>query len=302
MVILKKIAVLITFLGLFFIYKHPNYIQNRVVNLNFSHPFAADMSIKGVAGVLMDEGSGKILYAKNENKRLYPASTTKILTALIALEKGNLNDQVKVGTEVTMKTNDESTAGLRQGQVVPLKVLLRAMLLPSGNDAARTIAVYIAKKDSGNSNMNPEEGIRYFANLMNRKAKEVGATHSHFINPHGLHNPNHYSTAKDLAFIAREARKNLVFREIVSEEAYKNSSFTFYNRNELVNRSSDNFFQGADGIKTGFTDQAGHCLVSSATRDGKNLISVVLHSSKEGVYSDSTALLEYGFHKEYANK
>jgi len=297
---LKKIIILIAILGGIFLYQHVDVLKNT--NRDFLRANPVNLSIQGEAGVLMDEDDGNILYAKNENKRLYPASTTKILTAVVALDKGNLNDQVRVGNEVNLRTSDESSAGLKQGDVIPLKVLLRAMLLPSGNDAARTIAIYIAKKDSGNSNMSPEEGIRYFAGLMNQKAKELGATHSHFVNPHGLHDPNHYSTAKDLAIIAREARKNAVFREIVSEEAYKDSFFTFYNRNELVNRSSSNFFQGADGIKTGFTDQAGHCLVSSATRDGKNLISVVLHSSKEGVYADSTAMLNYGFQREYASK
>jgi len=276
--------------------------MGKNVKMNFIHSNSVNLPIQGEAGVLMDEDNGNVLFAKNENKRLYPASTTKILTALVALDKGNLNDLVQVGDEVSLRTSDESSAGLKQGDVIPLKVLMRAMLLPSGNDAARTIAIYIAKKDSGKPNMNSEEGIHYFAGLMNEKAKEIGATHSHFVNPHGLHHPNHYSTAKDLAIIAREARKNQIFREIVSEETYKDSFFTFYNRNELVTRGSANFFQGADGIKTGFTDQAGHCLVSSATRDGKNLISVVLHSSKEGVYKDSTAMLNYGFQREYASK
>ncbi|MBS4174601.1 D-alanyl-D-alanine carboxypeptidase family protein [Bacillus sp. FJAT-49736] len=298
---MKKIIILMAIIGFAFLYQHSEAVRNRVAEINFIHANPNNLSIQGEAGVLMDEESGKIIYAKNANERLYPASTTKVLTALVALEKGNLNDQVRVGNEITMRDIDESSAGLKQGDVLPLKVLLTAMLLPSGNDAARTIAVYIAKRDSGKTNMSAQEGIQYFAKLMNKKAKEIGATHSHFVNPHGLHDPNHYTTAKDLAIIARAARGNPVFREIVSEEAYKDPTFTFYNRNELVNRSSANFFQGADGIKTGFTDQAGHCLVSSANRGGKNLISVVLHSSKEGVYRDSTAMLNYGFQKEYAS-
>ncbi|WP_213085692.1 D-alanyl-D-alanine carboxypeptidase family protein [Heyndrickxia vini] len=258
--------------------------------------------IQGKAGVLMDESSGKILYAKNANERLYPASTTKILTALIALEKANVNASVRIGNEVLLREPEESSAGLKPGQVLPLKVLLRAMLLPSGNDAARAIAVYIAKKDNNQPNMSSEAALDYFSKLMNAKAKQIGATHSHFVNPHGLHNPNHYSTAQDLAKIAREARKFKEFRKIVSEEVYKDSSETFYNRNELVNRSSQHYFDGADGIKTGFTDEAGYCLVSSASRNGKKLIAVVLHSSKENVWNDSTAMLEYGFQEKYAEK
>lgn len=280
------------------LYKYPEYLKKT-----FGLHIQSDRNlIKGKAGVLMDESSGKILYAKNANERLYPASTTKILTALIALEKTNVNDPIQIGNEILLREREESSAGLKPGQVLPLGVLLRAMLLPSGNDAARAVAVYIAKKDSNQPNMSSEAALDYFAKLMNVRAKQIGATHSHFVNPHGLHNPNHYSTAEDLAKIAREARKFKEFREIVSEEVYKDSSETFYNRNELVNRSSKHYFNGADGIKTGFTDEAGHCLVSSASRNGKKLISVVLHSSKEDVWNDSTAMLEYGFQEKYAKK
>lgn len=280
------------------LYKYPEYLK-KPFGLHFD---SNKNLIQGKAGVLMDESSGKILYAKNANERLYPASTTKILTALIALEKANVNASVRIGNEVLLREPEESSAGLKPGQVLPLKVLLRAMLLPSGNDAARAIAVYIAKKDNNQPNMSSEAALDYFSKLMNAKAKQIGATHSHFVNPHGLHNPNHYSTAQDLAKIAREARKFKEFRKIVSEEVYKDSSETFYNRNELVNRSSQHYFDGADGIKTGFTDEAGYCLVSSASRNGKKLIAVVLHSSKENVWNDSTAMLEYGFQEKYAEK
>lgn len=281
-----------------FLYKHPEIIKNLLKGIEGNHLFSNKQMINGEAGVLIDEESGKVLYSKNGNERLYPASTTKILTALIALKFGNGNDEVRVGDEIDIKEPEESSAGMRKGQILPLKVLLRAMLLPSGNDAARTIAVYIAKKESGNPNMSSEKALTYFADLMNKQAEKIGAKHSHFVNPHGLHDSNHYSTAKDLAIIAREARKSPEFRKIVSEEMYKDSSHTFYNRNELVNRSNQNYYNGADGIKTGFTDEAGYCLVSSASRNGKNLIAVVLHSSKDMVWSDSKNLLDYGFQKK----
>ncbi|MGK4043432.1 D-alanyl-D-alanine carboxypeptidase family protein [Heyndrickxia oleronia] len=281
------------------LYKYSDGIKDRIKEISVS---SSGQLINGEAGVLMDENSGEILYAKNANERLYPASTTKILTALIALNKGNMNDTVHIGDEVTLREPDESSAGLKPGQNLSLKVLLRAMLLPSGNDAARSVAVYVAKKESNNPHMSSKEALDYFAQLMNQEANRIGAKHSHFVNPHGLHNPNHYSTAKDLALIAREARKNSEFREIVSEEMYKDANHTYYNRNELVNRGSQNYYQGANGIKTGFTDQAGYCLVSSASRNGKNLIAVVLHSTNSDVWSDSTAMLEYGFEEKYASK
>ena len=281
------------------LYKYSDGIKDRIKEISVS---SSEQLINGEAGVLMDENSGEILYAKNANERLFPASTTKILTALIALNKGNMNDTVHIGDEVTLREPDESSAGLKPGQNLSLKVLLRAMLLPSGNDAARSVAVYVAKKESNNPQMSSKEALDYFAQLMNQEANRLGAKHSHFVNPHGLHNPNHYSTAKDLALIAREARKNSEFREIVSEEMYKDANHTYYNRNELVNRGSQNYYQGANGIKTGFTDQAGYCLVSSASRNGKNLIAVVLHSTNSDVWSDSTAMLEYGFEEKYASK
>lgn len=281
------------------LYKYSDGIKDRIKEISVS---SSEQLINGEAGVLMDENSGEILYAKNANERLFPASTTKILTALIALNKGNINDTVHIGDEVTLREPDESSAGLKPGQSLSLKVLLRAMLLPSGNDAARSVAVYVAKKESNNPQMSSKEALDYFAQLMNQEANRLGAKHSHFVNPHGLHNPNHYSTAKDLALIAREARKNSEFREIVSEEMYKDANHTYYNRNELVNRGSQNYYQGANGIKTGFTDQAGYCLVSSASRNGKNLIAVVLHSTNSDVWSDSTAMLEYGFEEKYASK
>ncbi|MBU5212287.1 D-alanyl-D-alanine carboxypeptidase [Bacillus sp. Gen3] len=281
------------------LYKYSDGIKDRIKEISVS---SSEQLINGEAGVLMDENSGEILYAKNANERLFPASTTKILTALIALNKGNINDTVHIGDEVTLREPDESSAGLKPGQNLSLKVLLRAMLLPSGNDAARSVAVYVAKKESNNPQMSSKEALDYFAQLMNQEANRLGAKHSHFVNPHGLHNPNHYSTAKDLALIAREARKNSEFREIVSEEMYKDANHTYYNRNELVNRGSQNYYQGANGIKTGFTDQAGYCLVSSASRNGKNLIAVVLHSTNSDVWSDSTAMLEYGFEEKYASK
>jgi D-alanyl-D-alanine carboxypeptidase len=281
------------------LYKYSDGIKDRIKEISVS---SSEQLINGEAGVLMDENSGEILYAKNANERLFPASTTKILTALIALNKGNINDTVHIGDEVTLREPDESSAGLKPGQSLSLKVLLRAMLLPSGNDAARSVAVYVAKKESNNPQMSSKEALDYFAQLMNQEANRLGVKHSHFVNPHGLHNPNHYSTAKDLALIAREARRNSEFREIVSEEMYKDANHTYYNRNELVNRGSQNYYQGANGIKTGFTDQAGYCLVSSASRNGKNLIAVVLHSTNSDVWSDSTAMLEYGFEEKYASK
>ncbi|WP_405081505.1 D-alanyl-D-alanine carboxypeptidase family protein [Paenibacillus chitinolyticus] len=253
-------------------------------------------SIEGEAAVLMDAETGKILFGKNKDLRLYPASTTKIVTALVALEKGRLQDPVTVGDEVRLKTKGESTAGLEEGQSLTLRDLIVAMMLPSGNDAARTVARYIAEKDSGRK-LSAQESIDYFAGLMNAKASKLGAKKSHFTNPHGLHDPGHYTTAGDMALLGREAIKNKVFSSIVSEPreavAVSSGSRTYVNRNQLLQEESEFYVQGVNGVKTGFTDEAGYCLVSSAILNGKKFIGVVLHSSSGGVYTDTRSLLRY---------
>ncbi|ETI70805.1 D-alanyl-D-alanine carboxypeptidase family protein [Neobacillus vireti] len=271
--------------------------QNSLLESMNSNP-----SINGEAALLLDVDSGKVIYAKNDNKRLFPASTTKILTAFLAVQYGNLNDQITVGKEINLKTAEESSAYLYEGQVLTLRELLAGLMLPSGNDAARTIAIYTAKKQMGDPHASEKKALDYFVSMMNKKAKEVGATDSHFMNPHGLHHSNHYSTAHDLALIAREAMKNPQFKEVVSSKIYSDEVVTFQNKNKLLDSSSPFYFEGANGIKTGFTDEAGYCLVSSAERNGKKLIAVVLKSTANSVWNDSISLLANGFTAEYVKK
>ncbi len=255
--------------------------------------------VEGQAILIMDRNSGKLLYSDHAKKKMYPASTTKILTALILLEKSSPDDQVTVGDEVQLRTSDESSAGLVQGERLTVRDLTAAMMLPSGNDAARTAAVYVAGLETG-KRQSPEQAIAYFAELMNEKAKELGAGKSHFVNPHGLHNPDHYSTAYDMALIAREAMKLKEFNEIVGETEYAadakgQEDHLFQNRNKLLSSSGEWYFQGANGVKTGYTEKAGYCLVGSAVREERELITVVLHSTEQGVWSDTIKLLDYGF-------
>ncbi|QGQ99445.1 D-alanyl-D-alanine carboxypeptidase [Paenibacillus psychroresistens] len=265
--------------------------------LNSINKPSIDSRIDASAVIVMNEQTGKILYSKNDQEKLYPASTTKIMTAWIAIEQGELQDRVTVGDEVQLRTKDESTAGLVEGQVLSLQDLLAALMLPSGNDAARTIARYIAEKSSGEA-MSAEVSIEYFAKLMNQKAKKVGAKMTHFVNPHGLHSSKHYTTAKDMALIAMQAMKNDTFRQIVNKQEIttksSSASVTYTNRNLLLQQDGPFSFNGANGIKSGFTDEAGYCLVSSASRNGKNVLAVVLHSTQDGVWTDSQKLLQQG--------
>ena len=254
-----------------------------------------ELAITGQAAIVIDQETGRRLFSKNEQKKMYPASTTKIMTALIALEKGDLEGTVTAGPEIAQSVPGESTAFIYEGQTLTLKQLLAGLMLPSGNDAARTIAVHIARKVTNNSSMPKEEALSYFAGMMNQKAAELGAGHTHFTNPHGLHDPNHYTTAFDMAVIARAAMENEAFRSIVKQPVYTDRTLTYQSSNKLLSEDSPFYFEGADGIKTGFTSEAGYCLVSSATRNGRKVISVVMHSGKNDVWNDSAQLLSKAF-------
>lgn len=232
--------------------------------------------VGAAAAVLMEASTGTILYAKNEHRRHAPASTTKIVTALLALENGRLSDAITVSPRAASASG--STAGLAAGETYTLEELLYALMLPSGNDAAVAIAEHLAASSSE------------FAREMTRRARELGAFDSRFRNPHGLDDPDHYSTAYDMALFARTAMQYPTFARIVGQRAFTALSRqrTWRNTNRLLWS-----FEGATGVKTGTTGRAGDCLVAAANRDGMTLISVVLGSQDR--WADSARLLEYGF-------
>ena len=236
--------------------------------------------IRGDAAVLMDYTTGALLYQKNADQHRPPASTTKILTAIIALERGKL-DQVLTAS-VKAATAGGSSIWLVRGEKHSLRDLLYGLLLSSGNDAAVTLAEGLAGSEQN------------FATWMNRKAEALGAGNSHFVNPNGLPEPNHYSSAHDLATITRYALQNQIFAAIVKTKEKvmdwpgHQTDRVMYNHNKLLWR-----YKYADGVKTGYTLQAGNCLVSTAIKDGHRLIAVVMHSND--VYLDSERLFDYGF-------
>lgn len=272
-----------------------------------------NITIEAIGAVLMEQTTGRVLYSKNAHEILYPASTTKILTALVALENANINDMIIIGEEVKMVPSHSTIAGLLPGETYSMYDLLLAMMLPSGNDAANAIAVYIARQ-AKDEELDIEQAIFEFSRLMNQRAQLIGAVRSNFVNPHGCHDKSHYTTAYDLALIAREAMNNPTFKKLVSttsvvvekplkepdksdgsDKPNENHTHKWRNSNQLLNKeNNDYYFPYATGIKTGFTTPAGHCLVSSASKDGFELISVVLRDSKEGRWFDSKKLLEYG--------
>ena len=245
--------------------------------------------ITAQAWILMDAESGRVLAAHEPDKRMFPASTTKTMTAMLAVESGKLDDITTISARPPQ--TGESSAFLLQNEKFALRDLVKAALIKSANDSC----VAIAEAVSGN--------VPAFVNKMNARAHELGALNTHFVNPHGLHDPQHYTTARDLALIARHAIALPAFHDIVTtREATIHGNWKigptryFYNRNRLLFR-----WDACDGIKTGYTRQAGNCLVAAATRrdeQGRDwrLIAVVMKS--ENSWSDGYNLLQHeGFEK-----
>lgn len=232
------------------------------------------------SSILIEAASGAVLFAKDPEQRRAPASTTKMMTAIVALEKGKLNRVIQVSPRAAGTPG--SSLWLRAGDRFTLWELLKGMMLQSGNDGSIAVAEGVAGS------------VERFVELMNLKAKEIGALKTNFRNPHGLRAPSHYTTAMDLALIARYGLANKNFAELVRQKtgtlrrADGGGEIPLTNTNRLLW-----YLEGADGVKTGTTNEAGHCLVSSATRDGKQLIAVALNSPNR--WDDSARLLEYGF-------
>ncbi|AOQ23739.1 D-alanyl-D-alanine carboxypeptidase DacF [Moorella thermoacetica] len=243
---------------------------------------ADELQITAPAAVLMEASTGQVLYERGAREKRPPASTTKIMTAILALELGRLDTPIKVSENAA--TTPGASIYLQKGEVLTLGDLVKGALLESGNDATVAIAEGLAGSEAG------------FAFLMNRKAWLLGARTTHFNNPNGLPDPGHYTSAYDLALIARYALGNPVFRRLVAtvEDQIPGPDGVrhLYNTNRLLES-----YPGADGVKTGTTAAAGQCLVASATRGGRQLIAVVLGSADR--YGDTRTLLDYGFKNFY---
>jgi serine-type D-Ala-D-Ala carboxypeptidase (penicillin-binding protein 5/6) len=245
-------------------------------------------SVSADSAILLDANTGEILFSKNPDSAYPPASTTKIMTALLVFENANLNNYVTVG-ENPPKV-DGTRLGLIEGEKIKVIDLLYAMLLASDNDCAEALAEYI-----GGS-------IDNFANMMNKRAKELGATHTNFVNPSGLFDNNHKTSANDLALIMKKLSENPEYSKIATTLYYKISptnkskeTRTVWNENRLVQKNSTYYYKDAIGGKTGYTIQSFHSYVATATRDGHKLIVALVHDKKKTFFPDSIALFNYGF-------
>lgn len=237
---------------------------------------APEISARGAA--LYEVSTGRLLYEHNGDDRLPMASTTKVMTALLALESGDLSAQVCVPDEAVGM--EGSSIYLARDETMQLRDLLYGLMLSSGNDAAVSIAAHLGGTQEA------------FAERMNERAAEMGCTNTHFVNPNGLPNDAHYTTAADLGLIAAHAMRNGAFREIVSTSYYRAESGdiarTFKNKNKLLWQ-----YEGGNGVKTGFTKAAGRCLVFSAEREGMTLVGALLNAPD--MWNDAAKLLDFGF-------
>ena len=254
-----------------------------------------DIKTKYVA--FAEAGSGTLLVEKNANERAFPASTTKIMTLILALENGNLDDTVTVGEEVAAFGSRSSLMRITPGETLTLRDLIYGMMLVSGNDAAAAIAVHLGGSISG------------FADMMNQKAAELNMTNTHFVNPHGRHEEEHYTTAADMLKLTSYALQNEDFRAVVKKQVHDvpatnkdSDGYHLENTNRLVYTKADSTdknveYRYAIGVKTGETNEAGYCLVSAAEKDGVTFVCVQFNASSDKDYrfSLSQELFDWAF-------
>lgn len=255
------------------------YDMEEIISTSAPVSSEADITLNSRIAIAYDRDSNKTIWGKNENKRTAMASTTKIMTAIIVAEKSNLEDVVTVSAKAA--GTGGSRLGLKKGDKVSMKDLLYGLMLKSGNDAAVAIAEHIAGSVDG------------FALLMNEKAQELNLKDTHFVTPHGLDDPDHYTTAYELAQITDYALKNEIIAKVVATKFYTVSINGYpkdlSNTNELLG-----ILSGVNGVKTGFTNNAGRCLVTSVDRNGFNIITIVIQAdTKKDRTKDSVKIIEH---------
>ena len=236
--------------------------------------------------ILIEAATGRVIYEKNADEKAYPASTTKMLTCVLAIEKGDLDKTLSVSQRAAW--TEDPYVGFQQGDMLKEHDLLKALMMVSDNSSAVVLAEGIGGSVEG------------FAKMMNDKAKEIGLTNSHFVTPNGLPDDDHYSTARDMAKIAAYGWHNEKFREFSGTEMDTIEWVSPVNKRMVVKNSNKllGTMPGVNGIKTGWTNAAGGCLAASAKRDGVQLIAVVLHSDDVNTrFTEAGKLLEYGFSK-----
>lgn len=311
-----KVRLLLFLLVFSFVFSGSAFAEEAGNNLNPSAGTEAvpdnevTLELSAEAAVLVDAESGKVLYAKDMHRQMYPASTTKILTSLVLLDYFKPDTLLKVGNEIAYVPSDSSKAGHVMGESITVENVIKGLIIPSGNDTAMVVAAAVAKKEAEDDSLEYTRSEEIFAGLMNEKAARLGARNTHFVNPHGYHNSEHYTSAYDIALFSQEAMKNELIAEIAAQTAFYGNgaentleedsdlisqTYSWNTHNLLISPGGQYYYPYAKGIKTGFTDEAGNCLAAYAEKDDVKLIAVVLKDSEPGRWTDATRLFNYGF-------
>ncbi len=289
---MKRIIIYLSIIAILF--SNIQYVQGeeenkKIVEATATYPEAPE--INGHSAVLIDIDTGAILYSKNPHEKMYPASITKIMTTLLAVENLAMEDTFTFSQDILNALPwDAAKYGYVAGEEVGIRDLIYVLMLRSANEVAIGLGMKIAGSE--------EE----FAKLMTAKAKEIGAVNTNFVNATGLHDDNHYTTAYDMALIALEAMDNSTFASVWGNPSYivnptsvEPDVVRIWNRHNMLVSRQAAYYSYAKGGKTGYTDEAGRTLVTYASRDGRNLMCVVMKSGTETVYDDTRRLFEYGF-------
>lgn len=250
-----------------------------------------DLSLAAETAVLMDAASGEVLYQKNADQKMYPASITKLMTILLALENGKLTDEITFSHDAVYSIEQGSAhIAIMEGETLTLEQVLRAIILRSANEASNGVAEYV------------DGSVEAFAKHMTERAKELGCKNTNFVNANGLHNENQYTTAYDMALIAKELLTHEEYRSMMSETYYEipptnkqTETRYLHGQHQMLNPNSIYYYEDAIGGKTGFTSEALNTLVTYAERDGMELIAVVMKCNGAEHYTDTAALFDYGF-------
>ena len=264
-----------------------------IISNNFTVFADDEFSVDAKAALIVEKNTGKIIYEKNSETQNYPASVTKILTAILTIENCKLDDTATVSqSAISQIPSGYVVAPLFIGEQMKIKDLLYALMLKSANDAAYVLAEHVGGSVEG------------FSEMMNKKAKEIGCKNTHFVNPNGIHNDDHYTTAHDMYLISNYAMKNDTFAQIVSTYQYKlpatnkypNNDRIMENTNDFINPKSGYYNKIVKGIKTGTTLQAGNCLITDSSENGLDFITVVLGAkTSNSKFSETRKMIKYAY-------
>ncbi len=271
------------------------------IGIEFSDTYPIDMVIRSEYAIVYDVEAGEVLYAKNPEEKCYPASTTKIMSSAVTIKNAPSDLVFTVGDEQSMVNAGSSLAMLSVGNELDLTMIVDGMMIPSGNDAAYCAAANIGRVIGDDDTLSAEQSVQTFVDEMNATAKRIGCKNTHFANPDGFHDDDHYTTVADMLRVALYAENF----DLLCESAEKPSVYTSFlsgeqvsweNSNKLIQEYSDCYYLYATGMKTGMTDEAGYCVVATAERFEHQVVCIVFNASASDIrWNDTIALLDAAF-------